>query len=157
MINFKTKEGVFNFRTAGILIKDGKVLIHRMIKDDFYALPGGRVEMTEDTETTLIREMNEELNIEVTINRLLWVCESFFNHLGQRYHEICFYYLMDHEGRSDIYDNEVFKTVEENREYEFKWVSTERLKDEEFYPLFIKKRINDLPSTIERIVDREDI
>ncbi len=156
MINFKTHEGVFNFRTAGILMRDGKVLIHRGIKDDFYALPGGRVEMTEDTETTLIREMKEELDIEVTINRLLWVCESFFDHGGKRYHEICFYYLMEHEEESSIYDNEVFHTIEENREYEFKWVSIERFKEEEFYPVFIKERINNLPSAIERILDRQE-
>jgi len=156
MINFKTQEGIFNFRTAGILIRNGKVLIHRMMKDDFYALPGGRVEMTEDTETTLIREMKEELDLDVIINRLLWVCEGFFDNQGQRYHEICFYYFMEHEGDSTIYDNDVFRTIEENREYEFKWVSVERLKDEEFYPIFIKERINNLPSNIERIIDRQE-
>jgi len=63
---------------------------------------------------------------------------------------------MDHEGDSTIYDNEVFHTIEGNHEYEFKWVSIERFKDEEFYPVFIKNRINDLPSTIERILDRQE-
>jgi len=90
MINFKVENGVFNFRVAGILFNKNKVLIHGLINDDFYAFPGGRVEMFESTENTIIREMTEELGITVTINRLLWVVEHFFNN-DSKYHKICFY------------------------------------------------------------------
>lgn len=57
MINFKKDNGIFNFRVVGIMLNERKVLIHRLVKDDFYAFPGGRVEMFEITEETLVREM----------------------------------------------------------------------------------------------------
>ncbi len=73
MLCFKTDEGLFNFRTAGILIHDGKVLIHRELKDDFYAFPGGRVEMFEATEKAVVREFKEEINAKIKVKRLLWM------------------------------------------------------------------------------------
>lgn len=82
------ENGVFSFRVAGILFRKNKVLVHRLINDDFYAFPGGRVEMFESTEHTIIREMNEELGVDVTVDRLLWICEHFFTLNSNKYHEI---------------------------------------------------------------------
>lgn len=155
MINFKIDDGLFNFRVAGILIKDNKVLIHRLTSDDFYAFPGGRVEINESTENTIIREMEEELNLKVNVDRLLWVCEHFFTHKKEKYHEICFYYLIQSEDNSILQRGERFNIIEENREFEFKWVKLENLKNEVLYPTFIKDRIENLPTTIERVVDVE--
>ena len=47
MITFEKDYNKFNFRTVGVIIHDGKVLVHRAEKDDFWALPGGRVEFQE--------------------------------------------------------------------------------------------------------------
>lgn len=40
---FKADKAVFNYRVAGIWIKNGYVLLHRFVNDDFWTLPGGRV------------------------------------------------------------------------------------------------------------------
>ncbi len=60
MISYKNGESRFNFRVAGLIFNEKRLLIHRMKKDDFYALPGGRAEMMENTEITIVREMKEE-------------------------------------------------------------------------------------------------
>lgn len=156
MINFKTEKGIFNFRVAGILIHDDKVLIHRRINDDFYALPGGRVEILEDTETTIIREMEEELGINVEIERLLWVCQSFFGSDDSKYHEICFYYLINCEDKELITKEDVFLVSENDKTFEFKWVPIDEIEKEPFYPTFIKNRLGNLPTVIESIVDFEE-
>ncbi|WP_297430026.1 NUDIX hydrolase [Clostridium sp.] len=152
MINFKIDNGVFNFRVAGLLFDENKVLVHRLIKDDFYAFPGGRVEMFETTETTIVREMNEELGINVKVNRLLWICEDFFNHNDNKYHEICFYYLIEYKDNNILNKEDLFYITEGKNEFEFRWVDTKYIKNETIYPAFIKDRIHDLPTTIERIV-----
>lgn len=155
MINFKIDNGTFNFRTAGLLFYKNKVLIHRLVKDDFYAFPGGRVEMFENTENTIIREMNEELGIKVSVNRLLWVCEHFYTHNNSKYHEICFYYLLQCSDDSLTNKGDSFYVTEGKNEFEFKWVGVNAVKDEILYPAFIKDRIQNLPSSVERIVDIE--
>ncbi|MGE5676639.1 MAG: NUDIX hydrolase [Pseudomonadota bacterium] len=155
MITFTTDSVRFKFRVAGILIHDDKVLIHRLVQDDFYAFPGGRVEMSEDTETTIVREMKEELNVTVSVIRLLWVAEHFFTYNQERYHELCFYYLIDCKDRNLLYQDDCFNFIEGSNTFEFKWVKIVEIADEVIYPTFIKSRLKELPLNIERIVEIE--
>ena len=37
-----------NVRAAGVIIHNGKILVHRNVNSDHYALIGGRVEIGED-------------------------------------------------------------------------------------------------------------
>lgn len=152
MINFMTESGIFNFRSVGILIKNGRVLVHREINDQFYSFPGGRVEMMEDSECALIREMKEELQIDINIIRMLWLFEHFFELYGNEYHELGFYYLIDCNDCSKISD-EVFTVVENVTEYEFRWIPLDKIKNEVLYPTYIKERLDKLPSDIEKIVE----
>lgn len=153
MINFKTKEGIFNFRVAGILLYQNQVLIHRSMKDDFYAFPGGRVEMFERTEDTIVREMEEELGVTVRVDRLVWICEHFFTHNSSKYHEICYYYMITCEDPDLVERGNLFYVTEEKTEFEFRWVSLEAVQAESLYPTFIKRRLGDLPVTVEHAVD----
>ena len=77
-ISFKTEQGRFNYRTAGVLIQDGKLLVMQDENSPYYYVPGGRVSFGEATEAALQREISEELGIDVVVQRLLWVVESFF-------------------------------------------------------------------------------
>ncbi len=52
-----------------VIIKDDAILLLHRIKTDWYELPGGKVEENEDPQTTAIRELKEELNIDVEIIR----------------------------------------------------------------------------------------
>jgi len=155
MINFKIDNGVFNFRVAGILFYKNKVLVHRLINDNFYAFPGGRVEMFESTENTIIREMNEELGVTVKINRLLWICEHFFTHNDSKYHELCYYYLIECNDNNLLDKGDKFYITEGKNEFEFRWIDVTDIKNEIVYPAVIKDNIENLPSTIERIVDTD--
>ena len=46
-ISFKTDEGRFNYRVAGLLINDGKILIMKDENASYYYVPGGRVSLHE--------------------------------------------------------------------------------------------------------------
>jgi ADP-ribose pyrophosphatase YjhB (NUDIX family) len=97
VIRFDRDDVRFNFRVAGVAYREGKVLLQRSEGEgqDFWFLPGGRVEMLESATECLVREMREELGVETSIGRLLWVVESFFPLEGFRYHEIGLYFLIE--------------------------------------------------------------
>ena len=159
MIQFETAGHLFNFRVAGLLFQSGRVLIHRTLRDDFYAFPGGRVEAGEDTATTVVREFQEELGLDVEVVRLLWVSENFFTHEGYATHELGFYYLLKAREESAVPTADLFYGTEpgaDGKPYlEFRWVAVDRIRDEVLYPLFVRDRLGDLPTTVEHVVVRE--
>jgi ADP-ribose pyrophosphatase YjhB (NUDIX family) len=95
---------IFLCRVAGVAVVDDRVLLHRSVHDDFWALPGGRLEVGETMSEALRREMREEVEVDVEVGRLLWVIENFFDHypldqppdtsLRSAHHELGFYYVM---------------------------------------------------------------
>ena len=48
---------------------------------EYYSLPGGGIELNETEEEALIRELNEELSIDVNIIKYLGYYEDAFEHL----------------------------------------------------------------------------
>ncbi len=44
-LTFKTKEGRFNYRVAGVMIHENKLLIMKDYRAPYYYLPGGRVNL----------------------------------------------------------------------------------------------------------------
>lgn len=61
---------------GGVVVHDGKVLLLLRKKPPeagFWSLPGGRVEFMERVEDALVRELREELGIEVEVESLLCV------------------------------------------------------------------------------------
>jgi len=60
-------------RAGGIYIKDGKILLMHRIKEidgkinEYYVIPGGKVEENETLKETTIREIEEEIGIKVKL------------------------------------------------------------------------------------------
>ncbi len=57
-------------KAAGILLQDGKLLVTRTSGKDFFMSPGGKVQDGETSQEALVRELKEELAIEVRIDNL---------------------------------------------------------------------------------------
>lgn len=156
-LTFKTPEGNFNHRTVGLFIHDGKVLTMQDEKLSYAYLPGGRISLNESSKDAILREMREELETEVTIERLLWIVESFFTEskTGKRFHEAAFYYLL--KPSDDLLQRgESFELWEEGKHhFVFRWVSFEELKTLDFQPALLKERFADLPEQIEHVIMTE--
>ena len=148
-ISFKTESGKFNYRVCAMMLHDGKILAMHDERSPYYYLPGGRVTMGETAEEAVIREVREELAITPKIVRPLWLNQAFFtedvDHL--RYHELCIYFLMDISETNLLSRGEIFTLTERHHVHTFEWLAFERLKDEYFYPQFLKKEIFRLPDT----------
>ena len=146
-ISFKAGNEKFNYRVCAVMISDGKILAMHDERSPYYYLPGGRVTMGETAETAVIREVQEELGVTPEIIRPLWLNQAFFTEdvEGIHYHELCIYYLMDITDTDLLSRGNTFTSKEGQRTHTFEWLKFERLKDEYFYPLFLKKEIFNLP------------
>lgn len=149
-ITFKTDQGRFNYRVCGMIIHDGKILAMRDQRSPYYYLPGGRVQLGETVEEAVLRELREELGVDAKIVRPLWFNQGFFTEdvSGERYHEICLYFLMDISHTDLLSKGEKFILRENDHRHIFEWLEFNRLKNEYFYPIFLKEKIFDLPETL---------
>ena len=61
-----------------MIIKDNKILLMRRFKNGkkYFVFPGGGVEENESIEDALIREIKEEFDIDISIERLLFQNEN---------------------------------------------------------------------------------
>ncbi len=147
-ISFKVDNEKFNYRVCAVIISDNKILAMHDERSPYFYLPGGRVEMGETAENAVIREVREELGITAKIVRPLWLNQAFFKEDVDNldYHELCIYFLMDISDTDLLSKGEKFTLKERHHTHDFEWLEFERLKDEYFYPLFLKKDIFNLPS-----------
>jgi ADP-ribose pyrophosphatase YjhB (NUDIX family) len=60
-------------RVRGIILNEGKMLVAKLMSNDFYCLLGGKLEWGEDLKECLSRELIEELGVNPQIGRLLFV------------------------------------------------------------------------------------
>jgi 8-oxo-dGTP pyrophosphatase MutT (NUDIX family) len=146
-ISFKVEDKKFNYRVCAMIISDGKILAMHDERSPYFYLPGGRVKMGETAEHAVVREVEEELEITPQIVRPLWLNQAFFQEDvdGLHYHELCIYFLMDISNTDLCSKGKKFTLQEGHHKHDFEWLTFEQLKDEYFYPTFLKKAIFNLP------------
>lgn len=146
-ITYITDNKKFNYRVCAIIVNNNKILAMRDERSPYYYLPGGRVKIGETAEEAVIREVKEELDTKMSISRPLWLNQAFFNEDVQKidYHEICIYFLMDITDSDLLSRGNKFSLIEGKHTHDFEWLEFDRLKDEYFYPIFIKENIFHLP------------
>ena len=149
-ITFNTPQGRFNYRACAVIVHEGRLLAMLDDGSPYYYLPGGRVRLHETAETAVLREVREELQIEGAISRPLWVNQGFFveDVTGERFHELCIYFLVDVTGTDLLSRGEEFQCTENGRTHRFRWLTFAQVKQEYLYPLFIKQEIENLPQML---------
>ena len=147
-ITFKIDNNKFNYRACAIIINDNKILALKDEVSPYYYLPGGRVQIGETAEEALLREIKEELEVDAKIVRPLWLNQAFFNEDVTKinFHELCIYFLVDVTNTKLLDFGDKFVLHENEHTHGFEWLSFSRLKDEYFYPLFLKEEIYNLPA-----------
>lgn len=151
---FKTEFAVFNYRVAGVWLQDGHVLLHKNMNDSHWALPGGRVKLMEESTAGLLREFQEELNVELKVERLMWTTENFFHYDGKDFHEIAFYYEVTSIDAVELKVG-AFHGAEEDKPLIYEWVPLTKLGEMSIQPSFLKDGLQELPLYPEHVVIRD--
>lgn len=68
------------------------VLIHKKINNDYWMLPGGRLEFYESTDEAIKREIHEEVGYNLDFN-LVMILENFYTTNNIQVHELDFNFL----------------------------------------------------------------
>ncbi len=78
----------------GVLIANGSVLLCRHKGRKTSYLPGGHIDPGEQARAALVRELHEEMGLEVTANEFLGCCEHAFFQDGRLHTEVNLIFAM---------------------------------------------------------------
>lgn len=140
-----------NIRSAGIIIHNGKVLVHRNVNSDHYALVGGRVEIGEDSETTLKREIQEEMGKEIEITGYVATIENFFQMKGSKFHEIMFVHRAEFVDDEDKKIEYTIKNIEGIDYLQYEWIEINKIDEYPIVPKAIKEILKENKFPVHKI------
>ena len=129
-------ESVLNVRAAGVIIHNNKVLVHRNMNKEHYALIGGRIEIGENSVDTIKREILEEIGKEVEVQNCIAVIENFFPMIGKKYHEIMFIHKLEFVNQQDKLIDYTLDNIEGKDYLKYFWLDLEKIDE------VVKKSIN---------------
>ena len=121
-----------NVRVTGIFVKDGKILLNDC-SGIHYALPGGRIQMEEDSEEALKREVKEEMDESLINISFRGIFENFFTIEGTKIHEYMWMYEADFTD-DKMFQSEDIYTTEGEKQNHFAWVNIDELDKIDFRP-----------------------
>lgn len=159
-ILFTTQDYIFSYRVAGVLVKNGKVLLQKPTNDIGYAFSGGHVSFGETNEQTLIREFKEEIGADIKVNGLKWVGEIFFPWGDKPCHQICLYYDVDLQDETQIPLDRAFVGDEhlegEDFKIEFHWIDIKNIDKYEIYPKNVVELMKQGDKGIQHFIYKEE-
>jgi len=160
-ILFHKDNYIFSYRTAGILIRDGKVLLQKPTDTGNYAFPGGHVALGETNEETLIREFKEEVGVDIEVAELKWVEENIFQWGDKPCHQICLSYLVQLKDASQIpvdgrFISKEYSEDDKNAIY-FYWMPLDEVKNITVYPADAAELLKSIDDGVKHIVYQENI
>ena len=128
-----------NVRAAGIIIHNNKILTHKSINKNHYALIGGRVAIGEDSETTIKREIMEEMGKEIEITGYVGTIENFFEMNSKNYHEIMFVHRIEFANKEDKHIEHTIKNIEGKEHLTYEWIDLDKIDEYPIKPEVIKQ------------------
>ena len=143
---------MLNVRVAGIIIKDGKVLMVKNLRSDYIYSLGGRLKFGESAREGVVREVEEETGIRLEIDRLGFIHENFFvgstpSKMNNQVYEITFYFYM--KVPRDFYVETDVPTADDDRET-LVWLDWHS--DTTYYPQFFRTELDNPVQEIRHIV-----
>ena len=143
-VKFKEKEYSFHYRVVGVIVKDYKYLVQNIGDKDYYVLPGGHVRIGESSDDALIREIKEEVEIDIMKEDFKLVCyhENIYEKDNRIEHWIEQYYLIDVKGKLEK-DNWSYieHDIDGVKKLNYRFVNKEELEKIDLKPLSIKELI----------------
>ncbi len=156
-IRFKTDDYNYYNRAVGIIRHNDKFLIMNVDNAPYYHIPGGHIEIGEDSLDAVAREIKEELDYTVKKATLFCIQENFYEKKGIVQHGVEYYYIVEPEECLETVDREVIEIDrgEEKRLF-IKWVSIDELREIDLRPFTVKDlMMNDKLDTFTHIIKKD--
>ena len=150
-ITIDVNDYMLNVRASVIIIHNNKVLLHRNINSDHYALLGGRVGIGEDSESTAKREVKEELGKDIEIVDYFATIENLFEMKDKKYHEIMFVYKAEFADDKDKLIEDTLENIEGKDYLKYEWCDIDKIDEYNLKPKIMKKVLKEKDSPIHLI------
>jgi len=115
-----------------IIENNGKILVCRGKKKNYYYFPGGHVEFGESAKEALKREIREELGLDAKVGTFVGVSEHLFTQKNKDRHEINLVFEVKMKGG---------KIKSKEDQLEFYFFDKKQLKQENVLPKALKEAI----------------
>ncbi len=134
-LKIKTEKEEFHARACGIIKQKNSFLIMRVNKTPYYHIPGGHIEIGEDSKQAVIREIKEEIGCDIEKAELFAIQENFWTRNDKKCHGIEFYYIIKPKCEIEVKDYQRIENDKgEEKLLDFKWITPEELKDVDLKP-----------------------
>lgn len=139
MISVDIGDCRYQLRAAAVIVHHGAILLHHVVGEPEWTLPGGRVEPGEEGAVCVVREMREELDADAACGPLLYLVENFFRYGGCDYHETGLYYRVAFPDGSPLLDKSAVRHCVEGRYLlEYRWFELAALDAVDLRPAVLK-------------------
>lgn len=143
-IDFKESDYRFLVRCSAFIINSkNEILLFKYKNADYYLLPGGRVKKLEDSKMAIIREIKEELGIELDF-KLLIVFENILKEIKIQNIDFCYY---------TKYDGVI--TPKEDKNQTFQFVDIKKIGDYNLKPSILKDIIKKFDVNVKHFINHE--
>lgn len=140
-----------NVRASAVIIHNNKVLAHKNINSDHYALIGGRVAIGDDSEKTVKREIQEELGKEIEITGYVATIENFFEMKDAKYHEILFIHRAEFKNEEDNKIEYTLKNIEGKDYLQYEWLDLGKIEEYPLLPEAVKEVLKENKFPVHKI------
>lgn len=150
-ITIDVEDYKLNVRAAGVIIHNNKILVHRNINSNHYALVGGRIEIGENSADTIKREIKEELGKDIEITGYVSTIENFFEMDGSKYHEIMFVHKVEFVEDEDKRIEYTLKNIEGKDYLKYEWLDVNKLDEYPLWPKVIREVLKENKFPVHKI------
>ena len=138
-LTLNVEDYILNVRACVMIVHNNKILTHKNVNKDHYSLPGGRVEIGENSEKTVKREIEEELGKEIQIEGYIATVENFFELDGKKYHEILFIQKGEFVEEEDKKIDYTLHNKEGKDYLQYEWLDLSKIENYDILPRCVKK------------------
>lgn len=149
--------GILNIRVGAIIEKNGRFLFAENDGMDFLYTVGGRVRFGETTEEAILREVREELGVQLEIDHLVLIMEDFFTgdtkaSLGKPVHELDFFYALK---VSEDFDPHTASITDDNHPERLVWAALDTPKP--IVPAALKNALAEPGQNIQHRIHKQSV
>ncbi len=146
----------FSCRSVGVIIKNNKILFQKRVGDEFFALPGGAIGITEKSSDVIIREIEEETGEKnAKVIRPLWFVEYMFTFNNKRNHQYILGYLVTIPNNSKLLKNNSFMGIEECKNIYYEWISLDKLRETPIKPDYLYDKLLNIKDEYEYVYEEQ--